>query len=277
MKKLKTIIFGIGYHGRETYRKCNLSKKKYKIICFVDNESQSKKYLFKKKIFKVNKVKKTQFDIIILSGRYISEQSEQLYSLGIKKEKILIWGKNKFKLPKKFLNKRSKLLTKMLKYLSFNFNKNKVNYWIDLSGLLALIRKQDLAEMSDVDISIKSNDIKKVTKILKKKNNLFNFNIKYNLKSNYSNKIYPEMWISGKTDYNIIEPPLIDFIVKIFLKKRTENLGKPNKEFPLKFFTSHKKMKYKNILLNIPIRYKNYLKQLYGNDWRKKANFWNEK
>ena len=51
---------------------------------------------------------------------------------------------------------------KILSFVIKKFEKHKIEYWLDFSGLLALIRKQHLAELSDVDISINLKDIKKI-------------------------------------------------------------------------------------------------------------------
>ena len=54
MKK-KVVIFGCGFHGRAVFRKCISFKKKYEIICWVDNDNKKiinhfleKKYLNQK-------------------------------------------------------------------------------------------------------------------------------------------------------------------------------------------------------------------------------------
>jgi hypothetical protein len=43
-------------------------------------------------------------------------------------------------------------------------NNENIEYWVDYSGLLSLLRNDDLAELSDVEISINIKDIIKVEK-----------------------------------------------------------------------------------------------------------------
>ena len=55
---------------------------------------------------------------------------------------------------------------KILKYIINEFE-NKNIYWFDYSGLLSLMRKRSLAELSDVDISINLQNVKSVIDLLK--------------------------------------------------------------------------------------------------------------
>ena len=168
--KKKVIIFGAGYHGRNALRKCNQKTSIYKVINFIDNDIKKKNtYVLNKKVIHPNKIFNIFFDKIIFCGRHIKSQTKQIKKIGINKSKFIFWGQTKLKLSKKNLTKRSKILTHMIKYIASEFKKNNIDYWIDYSGLLALMRKQDLAEMSDVDISVYFKDLKKILKILKKK------------------------------------------------------------------------------------------------------------
>ena len=139
----KVIIFGAGYHGRAALRKCN-DNKIFKCICFIDNDKKKKnKIILKKKIYKVDSIKKIKFDKIILCGRYIKEQLKQIEKYQINQNKILIWGKKELLPSKKKIIKRERELIKILNFIIKKFDRNNINYWLDYSGLLALIRKQN--------------------------------------------------------------------------------------------------------------------------------------
>ena len=158
----KIVIFGAGHYGRAILRKCNKSKK-FKIICFFDsNKNKNKKVILGKKIYYIDKINQVIFDKIILCGRYIDEQTKQLKKYDIDKKKIIVWGKSKVLPSNNELLQRETILMKILSFVIKKFEKHKIEYWLDFSGLLALIRKQHLAELSDVDISINLKDIKKI-------------------------------------------------------------------------------------------------------------------
>ena len=97
----KVIIFGAGYHGRNALRSCK--KKNMKVLFFVDNAKKliSKKILGKK-VYNPKIIKTSNFDNIIVSGRYINQIFKQLKELNISKKKILFWGKKELKLSKIF-------------------------------------------------------------------------------------------------------------------------------------------------------------------------------
>ena len=151
---LKTVIFGAGHYGRAVLRKCRKNNK-FNCICFLDsNIKKNETVILKRKVYYISQINKIDFDKIILCGRYIKEQKKQLKKYGINRKKILVWGKSKVAPSKVELLRREVILLKMLSYVIKKFQKNKILYWIDFSGLLALVRKQHLAELSDIDISI---------------------------------------------------------------------------------------------------------------------------
>jgi len=274
-KKKKVIIFGAGYHGRNALRKCNKKGSIYKVICFVDNNLK-KKYVLKTKVVYPEKISKLVFDKIIFCGRNIKDQIKQVRKIGINKSKFIFWGWTKLKFDKKDLFKRSKLLKYMIRHVASEFEKNSINYWVDFSGLLALKRKQDLAEMSDVDISVYLKDLKKILIILKKKNKYFKFYSKP-----FSKPIFDKhkvlnyhFGIIGIVNNKKIEPPGIGFhvnrIKNKFLEKNTIV-----RKYPYKLLRDTKEYTYKGINLTIPEKSKKYLNLIYGKSWKKKEEFFN--
>ncbi len=271
--KKKIIIFGAGYHGRNVLRKCNQKKSSYKVICFIDNDKKKRKIL-DLKVIHPSKILKLTFDKIIFCGRNIKDQVKQIKKIGINKSKFIFWGWTKLKLSKQDLNKRSKILTRMLKYVTYQFKKNNIIYWVDFSGLLALMRKQDLAEMSDVDISVYHKDLKKILKILKKNSTYFKF---------YSKPIFNKykvlnyrFHITGNINNKKIEPPGIGLHVnkinRKFLEKNTMI-----KKTPYNLLKSTKKHSYKGLDLTIPEKSEKYLNIIYGKNWKKKTEFYSIK
>ncbi len=273
--KKKIIIFGAGHHGRVALRKCNKKLSKYKVLYFIDNDIKKKnKFVLNKKVIHPNKISNIDFDKIIFCGRHIKTQTKQIKKIGINKSKFIFWGKTKLKYDNKNLKKRSELLTYMIAFVAKEFKKKKIEYWIDYSGLLALIRNQDLAEMTDVDISIHFKDFKKIIRILKKKNKRFKYY--YKVLQNKNKILNFHFGITGIIKNNQIEPPGIGFHVnKInnnFLEKNTIA-----RKYSYKLLKNKKTYNYKKIILSIPKNAKKYLKLLYGNTWKKKMEFYEKK
>ena len=279
----KIVIFGAGHYGRAVLRKCK-ENKKFKPICFLDsNWKKNNTYALKKKIYHISNINRIDFDKIIFSGRYVKQQLQQVKKYKVGKKKFLIWGKSKVLPLKNKLIQREKILLKMLTYVVNKFNKNQISYWVDYSGLLALKRKQNLAEMSDLDISINFYDINKVYKILKNNKKIYSFPSFFYKIPNYPKFISSfkkkqkvektRMFMIGNVNPLIIEPPMIDFVYKKITQKKAKNI-QTNETSPLKHWKSFDLLKYKGLHLRVPKYSRQYLEFLYGKSWRKKAEFW---
>jgi phosphorylcholine metabolism protein LicD len=274
---LKTVIFGAGHYGRAVLRKCRKNNK-FNCICFLDsNIKKNETVILKRKVYYISQINKIDFDKIILCGRYIKEQKKQLKKYGINRKKILVWGKSKVAPSKVELLRREVILLKMLSYVIKKFQKNKILYWIDFSGLLALVRKQHLAELSDIDISINLEDVEKIYKVIKNNDGMFSFNREFLSKIKQKKEASKEaMYIKAKMSSQIIEPPLIDFVIKKITLKNVKNV-RSNTIYPKKYWKSFDNIRYKGINLKVPNYPKKYLKYVYGKSWNKKAEFWSGK
>ncbi len=269
----KTVIFGAGYHGRMAYRKLKEKKLKEKIL-FVDNGFIKKpKVFFRKKIYNPKILLNENFDNIILCGRYIKQQKKQLQDYGVKKN-LIYWGRSDLKPKKKILSQRSKKYKIILKDIIDKFENNNINFWADYSGLLALKRNQNIAEMSDFDICINAEDYNKIVKLLKK-SKLYNVEVKYIFYSKIKKKKFPKIVVYGKCNFNKMEPPTVDFIPRVFYENKNEEL-KPNKNIiqNSKPWNGYEKIKYNKLNIRIPKNSDKYLKKLYGKRWYIEQNFW---
>ena len=280
----KVVIFGNSHYGRAALRKCNRSEK-FECVCFLDsNKKIHNTRVLKKKVYHITKINKINFDKIIFCGRHIEEQLKQVKKYNIEKNKFLIWGKSKILPPKHELIQREKIILKMLAYIVKKFNQNHINYWMNDSGLLAIVRKQHLAEFSDVDISINSRDVKKIYKIIKGNKKMFSFNSGFISKIRKNKKIpKTPMCITGKVNPEIIEPPVIEFNINKITAKQIKReckfaVGRHFYEkLPKKYCRSFNIMKYKGLSLSVPNYHEEYLEYIYGKSWKKKAEFWSYK
>ena len=269
MKK-KVVIFGCGFHGRAVFRKCISLKKKYEVICWVDNDNKkNNKSLFGKKIFKPENLKKIDYDLIILSGRNVDLQKKQIQKI-TKVKKYIAWGNSQIKPQKKVIIQRDKSLKIILKYMINILEKNKILYWADSSALLTLCRKESLSIRSDFDISIDAKYLQTIKSIFKS-NKYFRF---YKIITP-SKKI--KLFFESKNDTLEYEPAIVDICFKIFTKKRyVYNYGNLSKKYPKSFFVNFINYKHLGLIIKIPSFYKKYLIYLYG-DWKKKKEFFNNK
>ena len=143
----KYVIFGCGFHGRSVYRKLKLQKKS--ILIWVDNDKKKiSKKLFGISIKSVNLLKKTPYDKIIFSGRFIDEQLDQYKKLKLDNSKIIIWDAFKLSANKKQQTKRESSSAKILKKILSILSKEKITYWADLSGLLQIARDKKISFLS---------------------------------------------------------------------------------------------------------------------------------
>ena len=166
---IKYIIFGCGYHGRAVYRKLKSNKKQ--IVGWIDNDiKKNNKKLFGLLIRPVSSLQKLNFSKIIFSGRSIDEQIKQYKKLKIENKKIEIWDNFKIKPTKKMELNRERSAVYILKKIIKILNNNNINYWIDSSGLLQLIRNKKLSKLSDFDLTFRYEDHQKILRLFKSNN-----------------------------------------------------------------------------------------------------------
>lgn len=266
----KYVIFGCGYHGRLVYRK--LKQQKKSILIWVDNDKKKlSKNLFGIKIKSVASLKYTVFDKIIFSGRFIQEQLSQYKKLKLSNKKIIIWDAFKLKPSKKQQDKREKNAKKILKEILSILSKNKIIYWVDLSGLLQIIRDKKISILSDFDLSFYYRDHFKVIKLFKR-------NKKYKIVKKKIRKKYYKIFILGKNNNKFFEAPIFDFHFKIQGGCLTRDVDGVTQNVPSKFLKSFIDYQYnRDLKLIVPKNYIKYLQHLYGKrSWKKRIPFFKE-
>ena len=272
----KVIIFGAGYHGRNALRSCK--KKNMRVLFFVDNAKKliSKKILGKK-VYNPKILKTSNFDSIIVSGRYINQIFKQLKEFNISKKKILFWGKKELKLPKNLLEKRAKEVYFGLKIISDYLKNHKIKFWLDLGSLLFISRNQSLALTSDIDLLVEFKDYRRLQKICQKicfENRYF----KISKKKVYKSKILKKekitqltIIISKKNNFDY-EPAIFEFNLLVSKKNKFENLAK-RRIYKTNYWQSQEFIDHKKFIYPVPIKRNDYLKTLYGSNWRAEKNF----
>ena len=280
MNKLKQIaIYGTGVDGRRLHRILR-KRKNINIKCFLDEVIKKKKF-FKTPVFNPRKNLNilNKIDEIYLGGRYMDLQNNSLIKMKYS-GKIIRTNRWKFKYSLNEVRSREKVIIKMLKKLVNIFEKNKINYFIDGSSLLAIGRKQNLSDFSDVDISVieEKNELKKLLRDLKKINLDCNKKILFYKSKHFlfkQNSFKQMILTSNCNSYNR-EPAVIEFYKEFEFKKNYFRFVPPNlvSKIPNKFRAESKYIKYKSLRLKVPKNFKLYLEYLYGKSWRNPSGNW---
>lgn len=265
---LSTVIFGCGYHGRAAYRKCKI--KNIEVINWVDNNKKliGNKY-FDLKVLSPIELRNIDFDQIILCGRNIKDQIKQLKYLKIKKKK-LIWNFFDLKPLKRNIIKRDKKLYQILKLSIKKLEKNKIKYWADTSGLLSLVRKDNISLLSDFDLAIEYKNLKKIFKLFSSSKLLKV--TKHNIIR--GKKKYPQISIKSYNNTKIFEPAIIDFSFYKKIKNTYYKFDNIRKKFPSKYLGDLIFYNYKDLKIKAPLKSDEYLKNIYGKSFRKKVKFY---
>ena len=249
-----------------------IEKLKKKNVIFIDNNPKLKK-IFGKKIFLPEEIKNKKIPIIkiFLAGRYIDEQIPQLARLKLA-NKLTIYKNYELKPSNTKLITREKKILFILRHLIKKFNENKINYWLDRSGLLAIERNQRLSEFSDIDISIDFKDYNKLKKMIKSIPN--KIIIEKKIITIGKKKINKYYLTSSKKYLVQHEPAIVDFIYRKIDNNYISSYGIDLKKIPTNFIYPKFFFKYKGTNIKIPKDSKKYLNFIYGKNWKKKTKFY---
>ena len=280
-KKLqkKILIFGIGLSGRAAFRKLKENKEN-NILGFIDNNvTSNNKIFFNKIVYSPIQISSIDFDLIVLSGRDVAEiQSQLLNDLKIPKGKILLLTRSDLALSIDIKKNKEKSITDILRKLIYEMNTNNIDYWMDLSALLALHRNVELSDFSDVDIAVNSLDsANKIFEIMSLKKE--NYNIRKILideKLNYANEgEIKQICIQSNVNLEEEEPAIIDINVKFFHENQYKApVGKFTLFTPKSCFDGYEVIAYKDLLLKIPLNSLSYLELIYGKHWKTPVENW---
>ena len=276
--KNKAIIFGASYDGRRIFR--YLKKKNIDAI-FLDNDNNkhNKKYLGTK-IYHPNRINKNYIEKnIYLGGRYMDEQYEQLVKMNkFSKCKIIKTNRWTYKPSQNEIKLKENYLLKLLKYTFKILGPYRKYLIADTSTLLGILRKQDLANFSDLDFSIDQKQINNVYRKLLEKNKKYKIQVKKQKKNFLSFKKgeISQIIISEKCNLKLREPNILDICAekkrgKFFIKYDGTNFYS---KVPSVYRNNFSNLLYKKISFIAPDPLYDYIKFCYGNNWKIKAKKW---
>ena len=259
MKKI--FIYGAGYFGEMVFENI---KHKYKILGFIDSDKKKhSKFLKKKKIYSPQYLDNTTYDFIIIASMWSIEIKKFLISNRVIENKIIIFPISEIHKTQKKKNGWENIFQNIVKI----FKKNKINYYLDHSGLLGFIRQKDVYQYGDIDIAIKFEQLNKILNLLK---------MSKKFKIIELGKIDINKRLFGK---NFIFQVTVDDIVDLQVKVLNNNfrywiIGSNILRVQDNFTKNRTEVNFKNIKFKIPKNFKLYLKTLYGSNWFVPSKNW---
>ncbi len=276
---MKTIIFSIGAIGRLFYRKYNNSDK-YNIIGFIDNNPNLKGELYDDKpIYEVNQINDIDVDKILIGGVHFEAMRDQLLNLGVDENKIDLIDDSQITYSDEI---RSKKVDDLVRLFCQVMEKEGIKYYLIASSLLSLLRGDDLAKVSDVDIMLDSKeDLAKVYNLFKQFESEYDIDVtNYLVETNTHFLNVGDssfVTISSKVDPKISEPAMIDINILFESKNhRFYRLGDKYIYFDKKYFQDRVYLDYKDFKIPAPHMYDPYLKETYGENYIVPPKTWSE-
>ena len=180
----------------------------------------------------------------------------------------------------KLVGKHGKLAERTLSLLARIFDKRNIDYILEGGTLLGIVRENRLLPWdTDIDISVRSDQAKKITKVLWV---FWLFGYKTRVK-----KFKKDVGPFKKGDIRIIKIQkhilylkryeLVDIFVKYKVDDEYLNIvgKKPAiiRNFPAKYLEKHEFVEFNGQKLKAPVDYKEYLGLVYG-DWETPVKDW---
>lgn len=276
---MKIIIFGIGIAGRAIYRQL---QQKHEIVGFIENNSNLYGTLYNNiPIYAVEELKQLSYDKIAMSGVWIESMEKQLLDLNIPKDKIWLIEDSSLDFS---TQDRIENTDNIVKEFAKLMQENNISYCIEGSSLLCLLRVQNLSDVPDVDVLIKSqNDLEKIWSLINenkllKQNQLIKVIYKEDRILTKKDEI-DKIIIKSNSNPSQTEPTVLDINLAVDIGKyyvmdyEADYYLYFNKEF----VDGKNYFDYKDMKLLIPKNAQEYVKLLYGENWKIPAKKWSFK
>ena len=197
--------------------------------------------------------------------RYVKEQEKQLLNLGISKNNIFHIPRKEISLKGKSLVNRSELTISYLKTVSKVCTSINLEIWLDASGLLTTVRKEDFGTLSDFDLLIigKQKVSTLVNELVKARTDWII--TRYNDSDNLDEL---EITLMNSKLEEKVEPAVVDLRG---LKLNPWFRKEPN--LYENYFQNSPKY-FENTEIKYPYKYEEYLGKLYGSSWSIQKDFY---
>jgi lipopolysaccharide cholinephosphotransferase len=279
LSKSRVIIFGVSFYGRAIYRTLRKDED-HKIVAFIDNDPSKQGHSFDGiSIIDPSSINELSYDKILLGGRFIDEQVLQLTQIGINPESIELIKKADIKLTSIEREVKSNEIDLILETLVPILEENKIDYWLDYSSLLSLYRSNDLAEFSDIDIALNSQQSGielwnlLQASILRETHKLefmtFDSDTEFSSKGDFLKITIQSNGLPWE------ENAIFDIFVKYLHDNNYKHKINGNIHFCSKdFLDKYEYFEYKKFNLRVPFKVNDYLSLIYGENWIEPSDFW---
>lgn len=268
MKRI--VIFTAGFHARATFRHLR-RRPDCRVVGFVDNNPAAQgTSLFDLPILNPRKLAALDFDVVAVPGRNQPAILAQLRD-ELRVEAGRIWQVNKSEVRPAAdeLERRGTDLAHLLRQTISVLERAGSDFWAMHSGLLGLVRGEELALFSDLDLCVTASGFEALEQwfqqagldpILVRDAGGFMDQISLRLKPAHA-------WD---------EPAMID--LHPITVGPSDALWPVNHKplvLPSVFFHGHASRSYRAVPVRVPVRAEEVLAELYGPDWRRPAETWN--
>lgn len=281
MKKI--IIATVGYYGRAIIRKY-AHNSQYSIVGIVDSNSEIWGTDFwGHNVYSPDQIIDLDYDIIFIAGRdFNAIHSKFIDELKISPEKLHRLSKTQLQVDMPKLLEKESSIDKIIQPLIQQLKHRNINHWFDYSGLLAIARKQLMAEFSDVEITLLDIDLIAIQKLIEQ---LFadylviSYRIRRDSGPFHKNDIISidiSPYSQSSRESMSMEPPVISLVFKkiigpiCFSTNPAGNIVQKSS----KYFLNSERIEYNSSLLNVPVNSPDYLRELYGDNWEEPADYW---
>ena len=276
---MKIIIFGIGIAGRAIYRQLQFE---HEIVGFIENNKSLQGTLYNNiSIYAVEELNQLSFDKIAMSGVWIESMEKQLLDLNVAKDKIWLIEDSSLEFS---THDRIENTDNIVKEFALLMQQNNIEYCIEGSSLLCLLRGQNLSDVPDVDVLIKSqNDLEKIWNLINenellKQNQLIKVIYKEDRILTKKDEI-DKIIIKSNSNPSQTEPTVLDINLAVDIGKYyiMDYEADYYLYFDKEFVDGKNYFDYKDMKLLIPNNAQEYVKLLYGESWKIPAKKWSFK
>ena len=265
--KEKVIVFGAGTYGSHTIERYR--EEKEILFCIDNNKLKIGQVLKGLTVLSPSALLNSEFDKVLIASVYRDEIYDQLVnSLNIHPNKIETVGLDSV-IPR--ANVQRACAFSKLDYLIKIFKDIDLNYWVDHSSLLGLIRDGDLFASSDIDLCIMEQDLPRL-RLLLSDHFLDGFSTQQIIK--YSP--YERSQCRTAEDVKEIKKiyDFIDIHVKYTRDEQTFwQVGPMLLAVPEHFHKSYEIRNWHDLSVRVPKNPEAYLAALYG-EWRHPKTNW---
>lgn len=275
----RAVIFGVGFHGRAAFRALRRDPEQWCITGFIDNAKKRQGTTFANlPIVAPSALASLAFDVVVMGGRAVHDMKRQLMDeCRVSEAQIVILSRQELRPPSEVIARRSGSLEEMLGVVLPALADAGIPHWICASGLLGLMRGQDLAEMSDVDISVSQSDMAKTYDVLRKLADRFTIGVTHHAGSCmcWNKGDIHQISASSQTNLAMEEPAIVDFhATYLDYQFGYMDANGTYLRIPVSHFIGEDRVNYRGLHLPVPRDAEVYLALMYGDDWRTPAKQW---